>query len=164
MRIVVVSDSHGDYSAVEDVFLRNSDADWLLHLGDGESDVDQFVISYPTLANKVIHVAGNCDFNSMSHDVFTLPAMENKIFMTHGHLYGVKSSLEHLKNTAKEQGCNIVLYGHTHSAFMKYEDGLYIMNPGSVSCPYDEKPASFGHIDISPSGIVMNIADVAPLR
>ncbi|MDE5583905.1 MAG: metallophosphoesterase [Ruminococcus sp.] len=164
MRIIVVSDSHGDYSAVEDVFLRNSDADWLFHLGDGERDVNQFVASYPTLASKVIHVAGNCDFNSFSHDVFTLPVMENKIFATHGHKYGVKSSLENLKKTARENGCNIVLYGHTHSSFTRCENGLYIMNPGSISCPYDGRPASFGHIDISPAGIVMNIANVAPLK
>ncbi len=164
MRIIVISDTHGSYSAIENVFLRNTDADWLFHLGDGEYELDRFIISHPMLAPKIIHVAGNCDYGSLSHDIFMLPAMDCKILATHGHQHGVKNSLEPLKKLAIENGCNIVLYGHTHSRFMSFENGLYIMNPGSASCPRDGKPASFGHIDISPAGVIMNIADVPRLK
>lgn len=164
MRIVVISDTHGNYSAIEDVFLRNADADWLFHLGDGERELDRFIVANPFLSQKIIHVAGNCDYGSLSHDVFTLPAMNNKILATHGHMHGVKSSLEPLKQLAVQNGCNIILYGHTHERFMSYQDGIYIMNPGSASCPRDCKPPSFGHIDIMPANVVMNIADVTPLR
>lgn len=164
MRIIVLSDTHGNYSALENILLRNANADWFIHLGDGERELDRFIMANPVYERKIIHVAGNCDPHSMSHDDFILPAAYCKIFATHGHLYGVKSSLERLKATAKENGCNIILYGHTHSRFMHEEDGLYIMNPGSASCPRDGKPASFGNIDISLYGVVMNIADVPPLR
>lgn len=164
MRIVVISDTHGNYSAIEDVFLRNADADWLFHLGDGEHELDRFIVANPFLSQKIIHVAGNCDYGSLSHDVFTLPAMNNKILATHGHMHGVKSSLEPLKQLAVQNGCNIILYGHTHERFISYQDGIYIMNPGSASCPRDCKPPSFGHIDIMPANVVMNIADVTPLR
>ncbi|MCM1507143.1 MAG: metallophosphoesterase [Ruminococcus flavefaciens] len=164
MRIIVISDTHGKYDAIETVFFRNADADWFIHLGDGERELDQFITSNPAFARKIIHVAGNCDYNSLSHDSFILPAAYCNIFITHGHHYNVKSSLEPLKKTAIQNGCNIALYGHTHSRFMSYEDGLYIMNPGSASCPRDGKAPSFGHIDISVSGVVMNIAEVAPLK
>lgn len=164
MRIIVLSDTHGNYSALEKILLRNADADWFIHLGDGERELDRFKISNPVFERKIIQVAGNCDYNCMSHDQFILPVTDGKIFATHGHLYGVKSSLEPLKKTALQNGCNIVLYGHTHERFIKYEDGLYIMNPGSASCPRDGNVPSFGHIDISPAGIVMNIADVTPLK
>lgn len=164
MRIIVISDTHGNYSAIENVFLRNTDADWFFHLGDGERELDRFALAYPMFAQKIIHVAGNCDYGSLSHDVFTLPAMNCKILATHGHQLGVKSSLEPLKKLAMENGCNIALYGHTHSRFMSFEDGIYIMNPGSASCPRDDKPASFGHIDILSTGVIMNIADVRPLK
>lgn len=164
MRIIVISDTHGNYSALENVMLRNADADWFIHLGDGERELEQFKVSNPAFERKIIHVAGNCDYSSMSHDQFVLPAAYCKIFATHGHLYGVKSSLEPIKNAAREYGCNIILYGHTHERFMKTEDGFYIMNPGSASCPRDCKAPSFGHIDISLSGVVLNIADVAPLK
>lgn len=164
MRIVVISDTHGNYSALENILLRNANADWIIHLGDGERELDRFIMENPAFERKIISVAGNCDYHSMKHDDFIIPVAYCKIFATHGHLYGVKNSLEKLKATAKENGCNIVLFGHTHSRFMHEEDGLYIMNPGSASCPRDSKPASFGNIDISLYGVVMNIADVPPLR
>lgn len=164
MRIIVISDTHGNYDALETVFLRNSDADWFIHLGDGERELDSFITYNPAFERKIIHVAGNCDYNSLSHEQFVLPAAYCKIFATHGHTYGVKSSLEGVKKTAKEYGCNIILYGHTHERFMKFEDGFYIMNPGSASCPRDGKAPSFGNIDISLYGVDMNIANVAPLR
>lgn len=164
MRIIVLSDTHGSYSALEKVLMRNTDADWFIHLGDGERELDRFKVSHPIFEHRIIHVAGNCDYNSMSHDQFILPVADCKIFATHGHQYGVKSSLGPLKKTALQNGCNIALYGHTHSRFMSCEDGLYIMNPGSASCPRDGKEPSFGHIDISPAGIVMNIAEITPLK
>ena len=40
------------------------------------------------------------------------------------------------------------------------ENGIYIMNPGSASSPRDGKKPSYGIIDITKSGILMNIADV----
>ena len=164
MRIIVISDTHGNFSNLENILLRNADADWFIHLGDGERELDRFIIENPVYERKVIHVAGNCDYNSLSHNDFILPAAYCKIFATHGHNYHVKMSLEPLKTTAKEKGCNIILYGHTHSRFMHQENGLYIMNPGSASCPRDGYPPSFGTIDISLYGVVMNIADVPPLR
>jgi putative phosphoesterase len=160
MRVIAISDTHGNYSALEKVLKRNTDADWIIHLGDGEQELDRYVTSHPEIAQKIIHVAGNCDFNSISPEIFCLPVMEHKILATHGHLYGVKSSIERLKLIAKENECDIILFGHTHVRFISREDGFYILNPGSASCPHDGNYPSFGHIDISPAGVVLNIADV----
>lgn len=160
MRIVVMSDTHGNYRALESIIMRNTDADWIFHLGDGERELDRFIRGHEVLAPKIIHVAGNCDFRSLSHEVFTLPVMEHKILATHGHMFGVNGSLDKLKKTALSNGCDIILYGHTHARFQSFEDGLYILNPGSASQPRDGSKPSFGHIDISPAGVVCNIADV----
>ncbi len=160
MRIIVMSDSHGSYSAIESIIDRNTDADWIFHLGDGERELDRYITSHPIIAQKIIHVAGNCDYNSLSPSVFTLPATNHRIFAAHGHQFGVNHSLERLKKVAAENDCDIVLYGHTHCRYNHFEDGLYILNPGSASCPRDGSKPSFGHIDISPAGIVVNIADV----
>lgn len=160
MRIIVISDTHGNFSALENVIMRNTDADWIIHLGDGERELDRFIVSHPILTPKIIHVAGNCDYNSFSHDVFVLPVMDHKILATHGHTFGVKSSLVPLRKTAIANGCDIVLYGHSHARFQSYEDGMWIMNPGSASCPRDGNRPSFGHIDISPAGVVTNIVDI----
>ena len=160
MRIIVMSDTHGNYSALESIIMRNTDADRFIHLGDGERELDRFIVSHEIISQKIIHVAGNCDYLSFSQDVFTLPVMEHKIFAAHGHQFGVKSSLERLKAIARSNGCDIVLYGHTHERFQSYEDGMWIMNPGSAACPRDGNRPSFGHIDISPAGVVTNITDV----
>ena len=160
MRVIVISDTHGNYSALEKVFMKNTDADWMIHLGDGEREVDRFVMSHPDLSQKIIHVAGNCDFNSLSPDYFVLPVGEHNILATHGHLYGVHSSRERLKMLARANKCDIILFGHTHERFESNEDGFRIMNPGSASCPRDGRPPSFGHIDISPAGVVLNIVSI----
>lgn len=160
MRIIVISDTHGKKSAVNSVFLRNSDADLFIHLGDGERDIDAFLLENPSYTSRVIHVAGNCDFGSLSNDFEIIPANGHKIFAAHGHRYAVKNSLEIIKETAKRLNCDIVLYGHTHVRYNKFEDGLYILNPGSAGNPHDGKSPSFGTINIVPSGILMNIADI----
>ncbi len=160
MRIIVISDTHGNKNAIDSVFLRNSDADLFIHLGDGERDIDAFLLENPSYASRVIHVAGNCDFNSLSNDFEIIPANGHKILASHGHIYAVKNSLEIIKKTAKRLNCDIVLYGHTHVRYNKFEDDLYIMNPGSAGNPHDGKKPSFGTINIVPSGILMNIADI----
>ena len=160
MRIIVISDTHGDYAHLESVIMRNTDADWIFHLGDGETELDRFVTSHPALAPKIIHVAGNCDYDSLSPDFFILEAGDHKIFATHGHKYGVRSSLQHLRYIARENGCDIVLFGHTHERLDAYEDGMWLFNPGSAACPRDGLKPSFGNIDISDYGVLVNIADV----
>ena len=54
------------------------------------------------------------------------------MYMTHGHLHGVKTGLERLLTAARNEGAQMVLYGHTHQAdYHIEEDGLYVLNPGS---------------------------------
>lgn len=160
MKIIVISDTHGSYRALETVFLRVPDADWYIHLGDGERDLDQFILSHNEYTERVIHVAGNCDTGSLSPAYFVLPLPGHKLFATHGHHYGVKGGLSSLINIAKGHDCDIVLYGHTHIRYNRSEDGVHIMNPGSAGAPHDGNKPSFGLIDISDAGILLNITDI----
>lgn len=161
MRIIVISDTHGNYSALSSVFLRNSDADWFIHLGDGERELDRFIIEHPEYIEKVIHVCGNCDVGSLSPEHVMLPLGNgHKLLATHGHTYGVKGGLDRLRKTAEVFDCDIVLFGHTHIRRNTYENGLYLLNPGSASCPHDGRKPSFGTVSISDEGVLINIADV----
>ncbi len=160
MRIIVISDTHGNYQNLEKVIKKNTFADWIIHLGDGELELDRFVIARPIVAPKIIHVAGNCDYDSFSPDFFVLPVMEHKIFATHGHKYGVGGPLDRIKKAAADNGCDIVLFGHTHMRLNVFEDGMWIMNPGSAALPRDGKKPSFGSIDISEYGVLTNITDI----
>jgi predicted phosphodiesterase len=57
-----------------------------------------------------------------------------KLFMTHGHIHRVKAGLGALVRDARSIGAQAVLFGHTHVAHCEYDDGLWIVNPGS--CGY----------------------------
>ncbi|MGN0622006.1 MAG: metallophosphoesterase family protein [Porcipelethomonas sp.] len=158
MKIIVMSDSHGNFRILDHI-MQNFHADLYIHLGDGERELNTVYTMYPD--KKIEHVAGNCDFASLSPDelLFT-PDNKNIIFAAHGHKYGVKNSLEPLKEYAAGKGANIILYGHTHIRFTEYNNGIYIMNPGSVSIPHDGKRPSFGIVDITAKGIITNIVDL----
>ena len=54
---------------------------------------------------------------------------------------------------ARERKAQVLLYGHTHNAFTDYEDGLYLMNPGSLS----GWQATYGTLDLTEQGIVTNV-------
>ena len=89
-----------------------------------------------------------------------LEVLEGKrIFYTHGHTYGVKYGTSKLSEAARLNKYDIVLYGHTHIAKILYEDGIYIVNPGSCSSPREGR-ASYAVIDITENGIMPVIIEL----
>lgn len=155
MRILVVSDTHGDLVPLKRAVLSQTKAEVVIHLGDGEGDADLAARSFPE--KMFLQVRGNCDWGSQLPPAGEFEAAGAKIFYTHGHLYGVKSGDYRIISEARERGAKILLFGHTHQAREDYEDGLYIMNPGRLS---GWEP-SYGTIDITPQGIVTNIVRLA---
>ena len=59
-----------------------------------------------------------------------------------------------IKRAAKENNCNIALFGHTHEKYYSYEDGLHLFNPGSIGSGYGG--ASYGVINITDKGILLS--------
>lgn len=151
MRILVTSDSHGDYYTFKKAVLAQPKADAVIFLGDGENDADKIKLDFPD--KMVIAVRGNCDFCSSKNGYELITACGKTILATHGHLYNVKFGYEEAYAAAREFGADILLFGHTHKAFSTYKDGLYIMNPGSICTP----DPSYGWIDITEKGILTNI-------
>lgn len=159
MRIAVMSDSHGKLGAVTDVIEKNlGKADIFVHLGDGEYETDLVLSVYPHIDMR--RVAGNCDICSALPDSLIISAGDARIFAAHGHRYGVKYGLDGITRAAAENGCNIILFGHTHERFLYYEDGIYYMNPGSCALPRDGKAPSYGFIDITDKGIFTAVSEV----
>lgn len=164
MKIIVMSDSHGVFSSVRKVVERQRDADLFIFLGDGERDINQILINEPWLEEKLLCVKGNCDGGMLLSQMkmqleYTLP-YGHKIFAAHGDRYMVKYGAGSMLQEAKERHADILLYGHTHCRDERFEDGVYILNPGSLGWPRDGKRQSYGVISISGQGILTNIADV----
>lgn len=154
MRILVASDTHGNFALLRCAVTEQPTAAALIHLGDGERDVQQLRFEFPEL--DVYQVRGNCDYNSKVPDKLEITLAQKKIFITHGHLYNVKSSLYSIYSAGRELGTDIVLFGHTHLPTTIYQDGIYMMNPGSLK-GYN---ASYGIVDITNAGIVTNIIEL----
>ncbi len=151
MRVLVLSDSHGDSSALRRAILAQPKAEVVIHLGDGEQDLQRARPSFPE--KMFLQVRGNCDWGSELPVTGTWEMEGVRVFYTHGHAYGVKSGLYNAVCAAREQKAQVLLFGHTHRALTDYEDGLYIMNPG----PLSGWQASYGTLDITPQGIVTNV-------
>ena len=44
--------------------------------------------------------------------------------------------------------CDIVCFGHTHASMIHKMDGVFLLNPGSVTFPRDGKPRSYAILDV----------------
>ena len=151
MRIAVISDSHGHSGILDRIIRREANAKAVIFLGDVTSDIEDFTYEYTD--KKFYIVSGNCDRFSE----FPYSRTENiggvNFFITHGHTLMVKGGTAALEKAARQSNCQIALYGHTHIPNIKYEDGLYVVNPGSCARSRDGGN-SYAAIDIRDNGIL----------
>ncbi len=154
MRILVVSDTHGDAFSLRQAILKQPTADVVVHVGDGADEAQEMKESFPE--KMFLMVRGNCDWGStLPNDEVTRLAGKD-IFYTHGYTHNVKYGLYEVVSAARDNKADILLFGHTHNALTEYDNGLYIMNPGSLH----GSQGSYGIIDITDAGVVMNILKI----
>ncbi len=145
MRILVFSDSHGNTACMDKAINTIGSFDAIIHLGDINADaryLERTYGQYPVYA-----VQGNNDFSFSFPNERTIELEGVKIYMCHGHTRGVRRGTDALRAAAKERGCSVALYGHTHVPKNITEDGILIFNPGSCRLPGNYSP-SFGVLEI----------------
>ena len=123
----------------------------IIHLGDTSQDGGYIRKKYP---QKTRLINGNCDLMKLGEDESVISLEGVKIFACHGHGYSVKHTLSRLAMRAKELGCSVALYGHTHSAGELEVDGVLTVNPGTLS-RYSNK--SYCYMIITESKVVTKI-------
>ena len=156
MRVLVISDIHGRIDILRRILMKEQKAEAVFFLGDGENDIDKVRFDFP---EKCFYkVRGNCDWGSSSDLTGTINLEGYKIFYTHGHMHYVKFGNTDIKETARNCYADIVLYGHTHKVHNEYDNGLYIMNPGSLT---NYEP-SYGVIELLEKGVLTNIIYLSP--
>lgn len=135
MKILVLSDSHSGLRFMRqciDTVKPNA----VVHLGDYYDDGEAMAEEYPRL--YFYRVPGNCDKyrNIMgATNILVSKVCGVSLFMTHGHLHGVKMGVDSLVRDAKKHQVQAALFGHTHSAVCyQTEDGMWVMNPGTCAC------------------------------
>ena len=113
-KILVFSESHGSGYIMEKLLEDPPEGlTAVFFLGDGAEGSEGIMRKYPQYA--YLGVKGNCDIYCRCRKETIITIRGGVCFMlTHGHEYGVKSSLDMAAITAAAEGATILLYGHTH--------------------------------------------------
>lgn len=146
----MLSDTHGDVAMAKLALTKMGNIDILLHAGDHFQDANELA---KTKKVPVYAVVGNCDWDNEKEDLL-ITAGGKKIWLTHGHRYGVKASHRQLITHALEEKVDIVVYGHTHVPVSVFEQGVLLFNPGSLTRPRGIKGSTYGIIEIDGDDIV----------
>lgn len=135
MKILVVSDTHGKIQALERVLKKEGHPDLLIHCGDleGQGDLIKELADCPCYL-----VGGNCDLFTGLPQEQVLEVEGKRIFVTHGHIYGVDGGLYALMEAGRSRNCQVILFGHTHCPMVDWHNGFLLMNPGSLTFPRQE--------------------------
>ena len=146
MKLYVISDTHGQIDNAIKFYNKQSSVDLIIHLGDMERDARK--ISDST-GQTVISVRGNNEAFSSKPDFHVLQTEYGDIFLTHGHMQSVKRDLQKLVYRAQELGCKAALFGHTHIPIFAEANGIYLLNPGSLTFPPPGSSGSYAIVNIS---------------
>lgn len=135
VKIGVVSDSHGSFRNVGRMRNACGRLDWFFHAGDHIADAARIAVNLGVDPSRVRAVAGNCDFPTSKPEDLVVEIEGVRIYMTHGHGYGVKANLQRIHYRAQEVGARVAIFGHSHIPVLTDVGGVLLLNPGSISEP-----------------------------
>ena len=132
MKILLVSDSHGNNEALELLVKTYPNMDLYLHAGDSESD--------PYSIEPFRSVKGNCDYFGDFLERLVIPTPYGNMLVQHQP--NPSTDVLYKKNI------KIFVYGHTHVRHLYEEDGLICINPGAISFARDKYDYSYAIVTI----------------
>jgi len=91
--------------------------------GNCDAEVDQMLLEFPMMA----------DYTVILHE-------GRRIYVTHGHGFNIEQLPPLQEN-------DVFIQGHTHVPVADTKDGIYVLNPGSISLPKENYPNSYGIIE-----------------
>lgn len=161
MKFFIVSDIHGsmNYAKKAIALYQEEKCDKIILLGDvlyhgprnplpegyDPKQVAEFLNGY---SNDIIAVRGNCD-SEVDQMVLDFPIMgdyqmvylkDRSVFLTHGHLYNKE-------NMPKLSKGDVFIHGHFHLPMTQINEGIYYLNPGSITLPKENNPHSYGILE-----------------
>lgn len=109
-----------EYAPKRVITLLNSKKEEILAVrGNCDGEVDQMVLEFPILSDYALLCDGDTEF-----------------FLTHGHRVSPE-------NLPPYRVGNVFVYGHTHIWKAEKQNGIILLNPGSVSLPKGGNPETF---------------------
>ncbi|MCP8967347.1 metallophosphoesterase family protein [Ectobacillus ponti] len=142
MKVLIVSDSHGSTAELEQLkALHQQEAELMIHCGDSElGEADEALAGYTV-------VRGNCDWRGSFPNEIITEAGGLRFFVTHGHLYNIKMTLQTLLYKAMEQGARVACFGHSHVLGAEVINGVLLLNPGSILLPRGRKEKTYALLE-----------------
>ena len=130
LKAAVFSDTHGSTGPMLEA-ARGAKADALIHLGDYDRDALALREAFPD--TPLFSVCGNCDFQPLAPEKLVVPLGPVRALLVHGHRYGVSAAQAGwLVYAAREEGAQIAMFGHTHSAMNGELGSIKLLNPGTA--------------------------------
>ena len=146
MKVLILSDNHGHYELVHSIIDRfRPEVDYICHCGDSEFQADD-----PIWQEVDAYVAGNMDFDPAYPSQSLLDTDQGRILVVHGHRHQVNHHKYHLIEEAQTLGARMVFHGHTHKLYARIEEGILLVNPGSLAQsrgPVAERTFALAEID-----------------
>lgn len=141
MKVLVLSDSHGNINKLKDIIEAEQTFDCLIHCGDGINDLIHAVIPKGV---PVITVCGNIDrARGIEGKTWLVETFGRfRFFITHGDEFGAHHDITGVWSEAKRLRCDIACFGHTHRP-MNEKTTPYMFNPGAA------QTGMYGIINIS---------------
>lgn len=153
MLVAVVGDTHGRIDRVQ-IELHHKKLDYLLFTGDFYEDGVKLA---GNLRVPFAGVRGNSDFARKGKKEQILDLNGYRVYVVHGHQYGVKRSLNNLWYRGEEVKAELVLFGHTHVPCCEQIEGRWFFNPGSPTYPRGHNPGTYGLISLDHGQILPQI-------
>lgn len=107
MKIVIVSDSHGNVGVLKQIVKREEPFDLLFHLGDGIEDAIRL---QKLIGFNLDGVEGNNDIKGQFPTSLVLRFGKKQCLFTHGHLFNVNRDLSSLIAEARISKATLVFF------------------------------------------------------
>ncbi len=146
MKILVISDTHGSLAGLQMVLKQETDIQMIIHCGDVEGQSGKI---YAMTGVPCYFVAGNNDWSPDLPKELIVNIDRYTFFICHGHRYGVSYNRSGIHEEAARRRADVCLYGHTHIPDLDFYNGIYFMNPGSLTYPRQRgRKMTYGVIEI----------------
>jgi uncharacterized protein len=157
MKLLIASDIHGSYFYAKKLVekMNEEGADRLILLGDllyhgprnplpQDYQPAEVASLLNSIKDQIIAVRGNCD-SEVDQMVLEFPMRADYtqvmidgriLFLTHGHIY-------HPDHLPQLPLGSVFMFGHIHLPIIEKQNGIFILNPGSITLPKQEHPNTY---------------------
>lgn len=155
MKLLIVSDSHGNSQILDDLVERyQNQVDAFVHCGDSELRSSNLIWS------MMDTVAGNCDYDTGFQQQIVKRDLKYPYLIVHGHQHDIRWTMDYLISLAKKKEVHFVFYGHSHVLRAEFIDGVFLINPGSIKSPRGSlRERTYCILDVEEERVVLRVFD-----